>query len=186
MIIGVPRPRVMGDLDPNQILSPSRDQLGQETDELLARTAQLGQDWFNSDGNNVSQNQLASWRAFVAAVKSWDAGPRFITHLLGTTWRDELVAYQQQFNDFRAQFLAAGVQPTIAPFTFNPGPPGIVDKLENKLGTAADKVLDPLKKGFTTLEYVGVGLGVTAIAFIFYLTYETGRTARAIGPRVLR
>lgn len=190
MIIGVQRPRAMGDLDPNQIVSPSRDQLGEETDALLSRTAQLGHDYFNSDSNSVSQDLLARWRAFVYEVNSWDAGPRFLTHLLGTTWRDELIAYQQRFNEFFASFQAAGVSPSVPAFTFNAAPPSTLDKLADKAvdaaAAAAKHVTDPLAKGITALEYVGIGLGVTAVAFIFYLTFETGKTARAIGPRVLR
>lgn len=202
MIVGVTRHGRalygMGDLDPMGIISPSRDQLDAETDALLARISQLGAD-FNSDEsypNSVTQELLGRWNAFVNAVNSWDSGPRFLAHVLGTTWRDELIAYQQKFNSFVQEFRDSAVAVTTPVFTFNP-PPSTVDKLidaggnaVNKIGDAAgkvaDKALKPVSDAISTIETVAIVGGLAAVGFIFYLTFETGRTARSIAPRLLR
>lgn len=186
MIVRLATMPSFGDLDPNAVLAPSRDELSNETDLLLQRIAQLGQDWFNSDDNVVSQDLLTRWDTFVSQVKAWDSGPRFLTHIVNFTWRDELLAYQNQFNSLRAEFGAGGVPLTTPPFTFTPPAPSTLDKALNAAGNAAKNATKPLTDAFTTLEYVGIGLGVAAVGFIFYLTYETGKTARAIGPSVLR
>jgi hypothetical protein len=187
LIVGMPKRRFgMNDLDPNQILSPSRDQLGQETDMLLARIAQTGHDYFASDVNDVTQDLLGRWDAFVSEVTNWDAGPRIITHLLGTTWRDETIAYQQKYNGFRNEFINAGVGVTSPAFTFTAAAPTTLDKLINQAGGAADKVLAPLKAGLGTIETVAIVGSVVAAAWIFYLTFETGRTARHVGAELLK
>jgi len=186
VIVGIPRPYGMNDLDPNQILSPSRDQLGDETDMLLARIAQTGHDYFNSEINDVTQDLLARWDAFVGSVNDWDAGPRILTHLLGTTWRDELIDRQQRYNGFRNEFIQAGVAVTAPAFTFAAAPPSTLDKLGSKLGDAASTALAPLKAVGSTLETVAIVGGVVAAAFLFYLTFETGKTARHVGAELLR
>jgi hypothetical protein len=187
VIVGIPRPRrMMGDLDPNAILPPSRDELGTETDDLLARIAQTGADYFGSDQNDVTQDLLGRWNAFVSDTQSWDAGPRIITHLLATTWRDELLARQQKYNGLRNEFIAAGVAVTSPAFTFTAAAPSTLDKLFNKAGDAAGTALAPLKAVGNTLETVAIVGGVAALAFIFYLTYETGKTARHVGAELLR
>jgi hypothetical protein len=187
MIVGMPRPhRMMGDLDPNAILPPSRDELGTETDDLLSRIAQTGQDYFNSDQNDVTQDLLGRWDAFVSDTQSWDAGPRIITHLLATTWRDELLARQQKYNGFRNEYIAAGVAVTSPAFTFTAAAPSTLDKLFNKAGSAADTALAPLKAVGNTLETVAIVGGIAVLGFIFYLTYETGKTARSVGAELLK
>lgn len=83
------------------------------------------------------------------------------------------------------------------------------------LDEAADTVLDPIYKGTTavvhaagaavdsvaaaiqrglgvaedtasTIKWTVIGLGAVAAAYVFYLTFETGRTARAIAPGMVR
>lgn len=176
----------MGDLDPNAILSPSRDVLRTETDELLSRLTRLAQDWFNSDANTVSQDLLSRWDAFVNDTKSWDSGPDFIAHVLGTTWRDDLIDRETKFNGFLQEFRGAGVATTTPAFTFSAGAPSTLDKLFNAAGNAADKATKPLQNALSTIETVAIVGGLAAVGFIFYLTFETGRTARAIAPRMLR
>lgn len=187
MIVGIPRPRrMMGDLDPNAILPPSRDELGYETDQLLARIVQLGQDYFNSDQNDVTQDLLGRWDAFVSEVQNWDAGPRIITHLLATTWRDDLLDRQQKFNGLRGEFVAAGVSTSAPAFTFSPAAPTTLDKVFNKASAAAGDVLAPIKAVGSTLETVAIVGGIGLLGFIFYLTYETGKTARHVGAELLK
>lgn len=173
----------MGDLDPGAILAPGRDELARETLQLRDRIDQLGRDWFNSDGNTVSQNLLSRWDAFVDEIKTWDSGPDFLTHVWNTTWRDELLDYQKKFNGFVAEFQQAGVGTGAPVFTFNPGPPSTIDKILNKAGDAAAAATKPISDAITTLEIVAGAIGVAAVGYIFYLTYETGRTARSIGPK---
>lgn len=184
--LGRPLGHGMGDLDPNAILPPSRDILSQQTDLLLSNIKQLAQDWFNTPDNSVTQTQLSSWDAFVAEVNSWDYWPRAISHLVDTTWRDELIGYQTQFNQFLSQWQEAGVPTSVPAFTFTPAAPSTLDKLGTAASNAANNALAPVKKGLQTIEYVGIGLGVAAVAFIFYLTYEGGKTARHIGAEFLK
>lgn len=164
-----------GDLDQNAILWPSRDALGAETDKLAARIVQLGKDLFNSD--NVSQEQLTRWNSFVADFKAWNWGPAFLAHVWDSTWRDDLLTYELRFNDFVTEFHP--VAPVTTPaFTFTEAPPSTLEKLAN----AATK---PLADTASTIKWAVLGVGGLAAAYIFYLTFETGRTARAIGPRVV-
>lgn len=187
MIVSLRSMPSMGDLDPNAILAPDRDTLGNETDQLLARIQQLGQDWFNADDNSgVSADLLARWNAFVANVTSWDAGPRILAHIINSTWRDELLAYQVAFNGFLAEFRSAGISSSTTAFTFTPAAPSTLDKLADAAGNAANKALDPLKKGLDTIETVAIVGGVVLLGAFLYLTFETGRTVRSVGPELAR
>lgn len=178
--------RGMGDLDPSAILPPSRDELSNETDLLLGHIQQLGADYFNADDNSgVSQTLLSSWNTFVSQVNSWDAGPRFLAHIIDTTWRDELIGYQQQFNTFLQQFQGAGISTSVAPFTFNVAP-STASKVVDALGNAANKVTKPLTTALSTIETVAIVGGLLGVGFLFYLTWETGRTARHVGAELLK
>lgn len=60
-------------------------------------------------------------------------------------------------------------------------------------GATLDAFTDAIKRGFglaedtaSTIKWTTIGLGALAVGYIFYLTFETGRTARAIGPRAFR
>jgi hypothetical protein len=175
------RARSMGDLDPNAILWPSRDELDLQTQLLAQRIKQLAADWFNSDANTVSQDLLTRWDSFVQAVKAWDWGPAFLAHLIDARWRDELLAYQKQFNGLRDEFVGAGVQTGAAAFTFTPAAPSTLDKLgdaaANAVKTAAQPALDLLK----VVEYSAIGLGVLGVIWLFYTTGVAGKAATALG-----
>lgn len=168
----------MGDLDPNAILPPSRDTLDFETDKLVSAIKQLGSDWFNSDDNVADQTTLTAWNNYVSEVNRWDWSPRALSHMLGTTWRDELLAYQVKFNQFLSSFQAANVATSVPAFTFTAAAPSTIDKL-------VGKVTDPIASTASTIKYVAIGGAALAAAWIFYLTFETGRTARALGPVAL-
>lgn len=175
----------LGDLDPNAIASPSRDLLESETKKLHDQIAQLARDWNDSDGNSVSQSQLTRWRSFTGDVSSWDWGPAWIAHLIGTTWRDELLAFQKTFNGFVDEWHAAGVNVTVPGFTFTAAPPSTAEKL---IDAGTKPFRDAAKAAADTagaIKWTAIGLGGVAVAYIFYLTFETGRTARSIGPRVV-
>jgi hypothetical protein len=169
----------LGDLDPNAIMWPSRGELDNETQKLQAAVKQLGQDWFNSDGNSVSQTELTAWNSFVSDVQTWDWGPSWLAHLIDATWRDDLLTFENRFNTFLDAFRSSGVSTTVPAFTFAAAPPSTLEKLAN----AATK---PLADTANTIKWVGIGIGAVVIGYVFFLTFQTGKTARALAPMVTR
>lgn len=169
----------MGDLDPNAILSPSRDTLQAETDRLGAAIKQLSADWLNSYGNNVSQTQLQAYRNFVSDFNSWNWGPAIVAHIIGTSWRDDLLVYQSKFNDFANQWRAAGVSTSVPDFNFKEAPPGTLERLANK-ATA------PIADAASVLKWGVLGVAGTIVGYVFFLTWQTGKVGRAIAPGVAR
>lgn len=169
----------MGDLDPNAVLWPSRDILANETAKLQAATKQLASDWFNGGGANVTQEQLGRWNSFVSDLKAWDWGPAILAHIIDATWRDELLVFQNRFNEFADEFRAAGVATSAPDFTFTAAPPGTLEKLAN----VATK---PFADAANTFKWVGIGVGVVAVGYLFFLTRQAGGIAKAIAPGLVR
>lgn len=141
-----------------------------------------------------SKNESA-WRSKIAAAQqqiqaAYDAmNPEIV--FPGKT---ELAAYYAAAGAYADLWRTLSLSPdTIkAPSVFDlPG--GIFDTLTSVPGAAYDAAGNAINKGLgaasdtaSAIKWTVIGVGAVAAAFVFYLTWETGRTARAVAPRLLR
>jgi hypothetical protein len=192
MIVG------FGDLDPNE-LAPSRSDLRQATDELLAAIAQLNSDVAGADAGAVAgaaavpfvtgsdvgftgsaavdPTLMDGWQRYAKEVLAWDSGPDALIHIVDRTWLTELVAYEKQFNSFLQQLQAAGVSTSVAAFTFSSHPSAITSGL-NAAASAA--------RGFSsTIGTVLLVGGITVVGLYVLTLFTASKTIRDTGIKLL-
>lgn len=108
--------------------------------------------------------------------------------------KTELAAYYAAAGAYADLWRTLSLSPdTVKGPSITDLPGGIWDTLTSAPGAAYDaagnainKTLGAAEDTASALKWTVIGVGGLAAVFLFYLTWETGRTARSIGPGLLR
>lgn len=182
----------MGVVDPNSTF-PSRSELSLDTKALRDAIANVSADV--AAASDLDQSLVNVWTSYASEVSSWDSGPDFLIHIVNSTWLAELVDYEKRFNELLSQLEGAGLDTAVQAFTFGSNPTlpdkildageSTVSGVAQAVGGAAKTALDipkVLAGDVTTILVVG---GVLVAGILGYLIYESGRTVRHTGLKLV-
>lgn len=187
---------VLWDSGPESLLDDPTGQDAQELHDKLERALLYISNWYKAVEGSARQStwwqRIDQLRSKVErALKLMDPATLFPGNAARAAYNDAALSFPGLWRELTLSsdtFLHPGLLDEAADSIFAP-----VVKIGQAAGQAVDAAAAAVRRGLglaedtaSTVKWTVIGLGAVAVAFVFYLTFETGRTARAIAPSVLR